>query len=108
MSVVKLLVDFVMAARQFEHCHVYVCTLVPSVENAKNCDTLFLQWNRSLRIILDAETEIIDLSKKFRYKQQIIETFYDTDGVHLNHDGADPLAKLLFDQIRRTPKEFSN
>ena len=105
-QVLKLLEDFVKAARTYENCHVYVCTLVPSIENKENCDSIFLQWDRSLRIILDTENEIIDLQRKFRKKQQITESLYDSDGVHLNHDGADLLAKLIFDRIRRTPYEF--
>ena len=68
-QVLKLLEDFVKAARNYENCHVYICTHVPSVENKENCDNVFLQWDKSLRIILDSENEIIALQKKFRYKK---------------------------------------
>jgi hypothetical protein len=93
-----------MEARKTENCHV---RLLPSIENQENCNRAFLQFDRSLKIIGDPQFEIIKLEKSFRNKKLAIKnSFYDKDGVHLNEDGADMLAKVIFDKTRRIPYNF--
>ena len=84
-----------------------VCSLLPSIENQENCNRAFLQFDRSLKIIADPQFEIIRLEKSFRNKKLTIKnSFYDKEGVHLNEDGADILAKAIFDKTRRIPYNF--
>ena len=85
-----------MEARKTENCHVMVCSLLPSIENQENCNRAFLQFDRSLKIIADPQFEIIRLEKSFRNKKLTIKnSFYDKEGVHLNEDGAEMLAKVI-------------
>ena len=89
-----------MEARKIENCHVMVCSLLPSIENQENCNRAFLQFDRSLKIIADPQFEIIKLEKSFRNKKLAIKnSFYD-------RDGADMLAKVIFDKTRRIPYNF--
>ena len=56
---------------------------------------------------MDPQFEIIKLEKSFRNKKLAIKnSFYDKDGVHLNEDGAEMLAKVIFDKTRRIPYNF--
>ena len=106
-QVLGWLQNFLNEARTIEKSHVSVCTLLPSIENKAVCDETFLQWDQSLKVILDTEFEIINIQKLFRKRNMDIrEELYGDDGVHLNHRGADILAKKIFDSIRRLPHEF--
>ena len=106
-DVLGWLQNFLFEVRQIPNSHVFVCTLLPSIFNSENCDETFQQFDKSLRTILDPSFEIIDLSKSFRTSRfDIKASLYGPDGIHLNHSGADILAKQIFDRIRRSPHEF--
>ena len=104
--ILDIYMNFLSQAKQIPKSHVIISSLLPSIENQENCDPIFLQFDKDLKTILDPKYELLDLSKSLRTKQGKIKEFLYKDEVHLNTEGAEILAKQIFNKVRPLPYEF--
>ena len=96
---------FLTEAKKIQNVVVLLCSMLPSIENQKNNEAYFLEFDERLKLLVDSPSELIHFSKSFRDSfGQIKRRLYQEDGVHLNSDGTDVMAKQIFNHVMRIPK----
>ena len=102
-NVLRMMVNLVYRARDVPNSHVIVSTLMPSLENHKRCNPIFLEFDERLRheTILTPKHEVLDLGKSLRTKKGLIKDRF-FENVHLNEMGAKLVAHQIFNKVTRT------
>ena len=96
---------FLAEAKKIPNVVVLLCSILPSIENQQNNEAYFLEFDERLKLLVDSPSELIHFSKSFRDSYgQIKRRLYEKDGVHLNSDGTDVMAKQIFNHVMRIPK----
>ena len=93
-------------AKKIENVVVLLCSMLPSIENQQHNECYFLEMDERLKLLVDSPSNLIHFSKSFRNSVgQIKRHLYQDDGVHLNPEGTDVMAKQIFNYVMRIRKD---
>ena len=94
-------------SKKISNCHVIFCSLIPSIVNFDGCNDIFMDFDASLKTLVDQEHEMVQVDKILRKKTgQVKEKLFQNDGIHLNDDGTDKITEQIFNRVRSTPRRF--
>ena len=97
---------FLTEAKKIKNSVVLLGSMLPSIENQQNNEHYFLEFDERLKRLVDSPSDLIHFSKSFRDSVgQIKRHLYQDDGVHLNPEGTDVLAKQIFNYVMRIRKD---
>ena len=94
-------------SKKISNCHVIFCSIIPSIVNFDGCNDIFMDFDASLKTLVDKEHEMVQVDKILLKKTgQVKEKLYQSDGIHLNNDGTDKITEQIYNRVRSTPRRF--
>ena len=106
-EVFKIFAYIYAESKKISKCHLIFCSLIPSIENFDGCNDIFMDFDESLKTLVDKEHEMVQVDKILRKKTgQVKQTFYQDDGIHLNNEGTDKITEQIFNRVRSAPRRF--
>ena len=90
------------------HTHVVFCAALPGIENDHILKSKFMTLNSMIKQLskeFRSKCSFLNLAKRFTSFGQVKVELYD-DGIHLNHEGAQLLAKVIGGHLQRLPSHL--